>query len=238
MNRTMIMALALAWTLPAYGQRAVTHENSPLFHRTGNWIVTAGPFYTYLEARFSDLHTERAHAGGGFLAVEHVFHRAFTMELAVHVTPEVETRLFGSSVVSTDDRFTATADLQAFFPMLNAKLYPFQFTERLRDWRFQPFLSGGIGVLILPVSLQGQYTGFDETALVRTDLNEAAGMWNAGAGLDVRLSRRFGLFLDGRYYESFAEPRARILLTPTGTDTTLPIRLEAFVARLGVRFAF
>jgi hypothetical protein len=204
--------------------------------RAGDWLVATGPFYMDLDARFAEVGAEETPAGGLFVAAEHLFHPAFGIELAVSATPEIQTDLFATSVFSSDDELAADIDIMGIFATLKARLYPLRLDPALVGAWLQPYGYGSVGSLILETDLIGTVAVLDETALARADLTEVMGMWEVGLGLSAALGRRWGVYLEGGYLASFAEPNFTAVLDDTVSE--LSFELRSLLARLGVQFRF
>lgn len=73
---------------------------------------------------------------------------------------------------------------------------------------------------------------------MQADLTEAAGTYHFGAGFDVAITRRWSLVVEACYLHTFAEPEARVVLTPTKSDTVLRVSVDGEYASLGFRYRF
>jgi hypothetical protein len=216
---------------PAFADRQPQPEQ-------GDWAVSAGGFFMHLDIDFTADATERAIGGGGFLAAEHYFLPGLAVELALHATPDLDTSVRTRDILVTGDELRGTLDIQAVFTTLGVKLYPLRLAP-LRAWRVQPWLGGGIGMLVVPLSLSGTYLSPpDAPNRLRVEVTETVGLWHTGAGLDVRITDHLVLFVDYLHMTTFAEPKVSVTLNNAGLSTSARLRVETNTARVGLKWIF
>jgi hypothetical protein len=202
-----------------------------------SWELSSGA--SYLNVDLPELGIRGGHVPGGLLVGSTFFAPGLSLSLELVATPGVDASVSRRDLLVTGDLLRGTLHVSGRTASLSARGYLLQLLDpdNVRG-AVHPYVTGGVGVAVLPLDLRGTYTSPVGSAEVRMEVTEAVGLWQGGAGLDVRSAGRWGGFVEALALSSFAEPKVRTVLSPGGTVQEDTLRLRAWGLRVGVRCLF
>ncbi len=235
-STSSILTVAAGLLVAAFVQA----DDAPLPPQSGQWTASVGGAYYALKADFQQGNRKNADVGGVVVGVEHRFLPSFSVALAVEVTPQTDLGLFRAhDLLLSGDTLRADLTMQGVTASLTGKLFPLRLINSpVGQSRFQPYVVGGVGTLILPWKLNGQYRHRTDSEQIQIRATEVVGVIQAGVGADAHLSRHWTLFIESLYLFNFTEPSIEVRSQTASKRAGIGLEIRGLTLRIGIRHVF